>query len=619
MNAEMMKLDQPEVVVDLDKTLDYNQVLPDLKTLIGHFNNERYNTDMRRKRRRIEIRPEWMKEQGKIARDFAFVPIRMIDSTMSREQAAYVAFLKGERRIAVFKTSDQLNGQPVDTQALEEAFTAGMTYPGWELPFVQWQDGGALHGWDAVEVVLDPSRALHVDIEHVGHDRLVFSNDALDIQNCPNVLRRYDFTQVQLDRAVKQFGFDPEQVSLLREKFNTSENKEKIIQIYKRFLRVDVVVHVAWFSEEGCCNDWLKKPQPLFLGIKHKETVMQEQVSIDPLLGLPTSQQVPVETWVDTPLQNYPLFLYRYRVTEDHEIMRMSGRGDLDKDKQEAQTAVVSSYVTGCLRACETYASPKTDLKGGANVSKLESTMLEDGGIYDRPMEFWNRPFPDAGMIRAAQYLSTQHSEETQQVQFAVQNREDSRKTATEINAATQQASQLSSVQVTMFSIALREVYTFVWQIVQSRCLQGLIVLLPSYQIDPMTGQPVIDPSTGQPVIVNNDAIVGLNYDIRAAGDFDIVQRAEKLQRMSQFLPMVQGTAAAQVIMGDMLALAFPEDADRYRRALAQQPAVIQLLQQIGQGVARLSTGEQDPAKQQLALEIMNLIKQQMNPQGTQQ
>jgi hypothetical protein len=610
----------PDIITPtVPDSLDYRQVLPDLTALIQTSQDEQTLTETRRKRRRVELRPEWMKEQGTIARDFALVPIRLIDSTMTREQAAYVAFLKGERRIAVFKTDDLLEGQPPDTQVLESRFTSGMTYPGWELPFVQCQDGGALHGWDAVEVVLDVSRALHVDIEHIGHDKLIFSRDALDIQNCPNVLRSYEFTQVQLNRAVAESGFDAEQVKLLSDRFQTKDNKEKTIMVYKRFFRVNGVVHVAWFSKEGCCSDWLKKPQPLFLGIKHKETQMQTQMQeqVIPQMG-PTGQmlnvitnvpvQVPVEVWVDTPLQNYPIFIYRYRVTEDHTIMRQAGRGDLDKDKQEAQTATVSAFITGCIRACNTYASPETDVKGGMNINKLESTMLEDGGIYDKPLKFFNRPFPDPGMLRAIQYMSVQHQQETSQVDFAVQNREDSRKTATEIQAATQQSSQLSSVQVTMFSIFLREVYTFIWQIVQSRALQGLFVLVPTY---------APNLQTGEVLTVNDDRIVGLNYDIRAAGDFDIVQRAEKLQRMGQFLPLVQGTAAVQVILSDMLALAFPEDADRYRRALAQQPMVMKLLQMIGQQVTQMMAGEQNPAKQKMATDLLQFIQQQM--QGAQQ
>lgn len=600
--------------VNTPDNLDYNQVLPDLKAIVHSAQEQISNASMRRKRRRVEIKPEWMKEQGKIARDFAFIPCRVIDQTISREQTSYVAFLKGERRIAAFKTSATLNGQVPDVQVLEERFTAGMTYPGWELPFVQCQDGGALHGWDAVEVVFDPSRDLHVDIEHIGHDRLLFSRDALDIQNCPNVLRMYEFTKIQLDRAVKEWGFNAEQVRLLCEKFDSTDNKEKTIPVYKRFFRLNGAVHVAWLSiTESCCTDWLKAPQPLFLGIKHKALVTVPVTATDSvtgmpvvdMLGQPVMTEQTVEQWVDTPINNYPIFIYRYRITEDHELMRQAGRGDLDKDMQEAQTATVSSFVTGCLRACATFASPRTDVKSSKNVTKLESTILEDGGLYDSPLEFFNRPFPDPGMLRGIQYLSVQHQNDTNQTNFAVQNREDSRKTATEIQAASQQASQLSSVQVTMFSIFLREVYSFCWQIVQSRCLQGLYVLVPMNQQNPLTGEIII---------VNNDELVGLPYDIRAAGDFDIVQRAEKLDRMSNFLPLVANTAAAQLILGDMMALAFPEDADRYRRALAQMPAMMQLVNGIVQSLGTIGQGL-PPDKQQQIMQLIQQLQQQAGGQ----
>ena len=58
--------------------------------------------------------------------------------------------------------------------------------------------------------------------------------------------------------------------------------------------------------------------------------------------------------------------------------------------------------------------------------------------------------------------------------------------------------------------------------------------------MDPMTGQPQIDPNTGQPatqeVKQNDIELIGKLYDVRAAGDVDVVQRQEKIQQMMQLL-----------------------------------------------------------------------------------
>ena len=57
----------------------------------------------------------------------------------------------------------------------------------------------------------------------------------------------------------------------------------------------------------------------------------------------------------------------------------------------------------------------------------------------------------------------------------------------------------------------------------------------------------------------------------------------------------------------------------RYRRALAQQPQFMQVLQMLGQGIAQMASGETDPAKQQQATAMLQFIQQQLSGQQQQQ
>jgi hypothetical protein len=151
----------------------------------------------------------------------------------------------------------------------------------------------------------------------------------------------------------------------------------------------------------------------------------------------------------------------------------------------------------------------------------------------------------------------TEHSQETNQVNFAANNRQDSRKTAKEIAAAQQQSSLINSVQVTLFSAYLRDVYKLVWRIAQSQALQGLIIIVPIYD------------ETGN-VIGNNDAMISKEYEILPAGDVDVIQRQEKLDRMMSFWPVMQTTPLAEAFLMDILASAFPDSFDRYKKLMEQ-------------------------------------------------
>ena len=135
----------------------------------------------------------------------------------------------------------------------------------------------------------------------------------------------------------------------------------------------------------------------------------------------------------------------------------------------------------------------------------------------DRPVNFFSSDAPDPLLLNSLQWFGVRNADENGQTNFAVNNRQDSRKTATEIQAATQQAGLLSGVQVTVYSTWICAFYRRVWEIVQNMAMMDKVALLAGPYGD------------------NDKEIIGETYFVRAAGDIDVTQRAEQIQRMQQF------------------------------------------------------------------------------------
>lgn len=281
-----------------------------------------------------------------------------------------------------------------------------------------------------------------------------------------------------------------------------------------------------------------------------------------------------------------PLFYYE---TEESKIFDHKGRVWLDEYKQDAQTAVWTGFVNRINRAANVYASPKSNNTSSDGKPKLLNTELVNGGIYDTPIEFFHFPYPDPSVIGALQALDTQNASETNQVAWAVNNRKDSRKTATEISAAQDQSALLNGVQVTLYSVFLRRVYTRCWRIVQSRAQQGLIKFLEGNE--------------------RKAEILSQEYQVFAAGDVDVIQRQEKLQRKMQFWPVVQGTPIRDDFFASIITDAFPDEAPAWlakMQMVQQQNSLIAALATALTGVAQLAQDEIAPQQQQQILQLLS-------------
>lgn len=530
-----------------------------LEKLISDFSPVIINTAENRDHRYKDINIKALRDKGEILPNQFLCPVRAIDSNIRREQPAYINYLKQSRRLIIFR--NRLNALEV-TSDLEDEFTRGMTYSGWETPHFKCVDGAQTHGWDAVEVIFDTTKPLHVAIEHVGRDRLIFPTDAQDIQACEVILRCFAVTQKQLKELVKKFSFSPVEVQKIIDK-QAEMKKEMTVNIYKKFCKYDGIVYVSWFSLT--CDDWLKAPQKLYVGIDNLQTrtisVNQPQQTIDPATGQPTIINVPTpqqeQYWNPVDANLYPIFILPYNETEQPRIASHKGRVFLDKHKQEAKTANLSQFVNGCQNASNTY--PYLEGETGKTAKELESIKIAPNTIPPIPIRYWSPPYPDAVMLNLQQYLDSFDAQEVGKIDFAALNRKDSRKTATEVQAAQQETGLLNSVQLTLYSTFIREVYTYAWEIVKSRAAQNLITFLTN-------------PATGQ----NNIERLNQPYDLRAAGDIDVVKRNELIAQYKDFWPIIQNTPIALQFLSRLIRLSFPEEGDIYAQMLqAGDPRIL--------------------------------------------
>ena len=211
------------------------------------------------------------------------------------------------------------------------------------------------------------------------------------------------------------------------------------------------------------------------------------------------------------------------------------------------------------------------------------------------------RKYPDFQTINALQYFDTANSQETNQVSFAAMNRQDSRKTAKEMAMAENEQTSLNSVQLTLFSTFIREVYSIVWKIVQSQALRigedgkPYLNFLLKAKTRPKVNtlfpeQPLIDSATGQVItetyFENDFETISKKYEIRAAGDIDVIQRQQKIAQMKQDWPVVANTPLKDRFLADLMKLQYPDTGEAYAKEL-EKGSMINVMQSM---IARLGT-----------------------------
>ncbi len=584
---------------------DYEKAKIRINDLIDSWSGLCKEAEQRRNERYIDLDIEALRKSGDILPDETFIPQRVIDTNIARELPEFLAFLKQSNRLAIFTC---ISNPEIQTDNLEKDFTKGLTYQGWYKDFKRLIDGAQLHGWDSIEVVFDESKPLHVGFEHIGFDKLFYNKKTSNIQDSEYVIRRYDITLLRLE-AFKAKGFDPVQVDVIISANTAKRKRDDTVTIYKVYYKYAGAVWVCWYSRDSNINNWLKQPEKLKLGIAEQQsTGVLSRLQI----GIGQGGNSAPTVWIDKDVNIYPIFQYLYKDDEEEVLTEHVGRGFLDLPMQEGQSAIVSGFTNGLLRAANVYASPAGDDGESADIKQLD-VELTHGGIYSKPLNFFHTEYPDPLVLTAMQFLATLNAQATGKTSFTVSNRKDSRKTAKELGLAEKEEQQQESIGLADFSEDLRAILSFVWLIVQSQALQGKIPLLQK-QVPIMIPGGLMGEMIESPEMeaINDIKTIGEKYEVRPAGDVDVVERQNKLNQMMQDWPVFQTTGLKDVFLKDFVKLRYPDKAEAYVKALEAGNIAKQLIMSLSTLLKAFTSPEDIKSLAPEQLQQLEQIKQQV-------
>lgn len=500
-----------------------------LTKLISDFDNKEVpKCKVRREVRQNKKNVEEEREKGTILADETIIADHTIDTNIGREAIPYVQYLEQSRRILIFKPKDptlDTISHPEAIQELELNFTRGMRHLRWKKPWYQVIDGCLLHGANPVEVSFDESKPLHCGIEYVKRDDFIIPLKTKNVQAAEFVARKYELFPGDFEVKSNNLGFDTTVTKDLLQ--GKEEERTALIEFYRVWFKKDGIVFIAWYAKGK--PTWLKKPEPLYMGIFAIPPELAEACGYDPAVIV---QHNPAQV----PMNIYPVFFLKYDETEVEEVLDCQGRASLDIYTQEAITAMLTGLANGAYRASGIYASATPP--AGADADGKASQEIRRGFIHNAGMNFFQPEYPNPILIQACQFLSSRNSQQAGQVDFAAMNRNDSEKTATELNQAKEAAQSLQAASISIFSSIIQEVYTLCYEIARSQALIGQVKL------------------------TKTPALLCQEYILSPAGDTEVVERAEKQQRLLDLYPMFGQTPLGPKFQKMIIENAFPAEAE---------------------------------------------------------
>jgi len=565
----------PNSNLDYINSVEYEDWIDKLKQLEEIHDDLTNRANASRKLRYAEVDVEVERGAGRLDADELFIPCHVINTNISREQSPYIQYITQSPRAVICE--DELD-PTIDLALLEKDLTKKLRPDGWQTDAYSNIDSFQCHGYSVMETVYDKTTPGHVRREHVPLEDFAFFSDSKDLQSLEIVSRRYYYNRTKLlglcgnpDKP-SVTDFSREQVEKIIDQEPTSDKytddtgvkDNTLYRVYKKMFRVNGVVMVAW-AKTDVCDDWLSTPHPLFVGRRE----MDQQPGIIDTIKSKLTGVSPTKDGTET---QYPYFLYPYTISEDPTITNLKGRVFLDQDIQEAITSCTSSLVTKLRRSAGLYFSrDENDPNGSILMDKNIS--FRTGAIFNSKVTEMKLDAPDPMLFQAVQGLLQGNVNETTQVNFAVTNRKDSRKTAKEMEVGQQQSQQLTTVQVVLYSIANKEQYAYEVGIIRSRVQAGLITV--NQQVRPLYDRDIA---------------------IKPSGDTDVIEKQQLVQLFMQSWPVMQNTPLANAFFMDMVKLMFPLQAANY----------VNILQQAAQAQASGQAQQQAQAQQQLT----GLVKQ---------
>lgn len=567
----------------IDST-DYKTLEPKLRDLKDSMADLIIQQCESRKLRYAEVDVEAEREAGALQPDELYVPRHLIDNNIRREQSAYVQYITQSPRAVIVEDANTL---ATDMSLLELDLTRKIRYDSWQLSMFSNIDCFQANGYSVMEMVQDPTTLGELSFEAVEFADFGFTADSRDVQLLEMTARAHYFTKTRLKElkgtGEKDSDWDSTQVEKLLDappddnvSVSDGDLRDKSLhQVFKIMFRVKGIVQVAWACPV-ICDDWLRAPRPLFIG-RRQLTEPQPPMAQNGQQPDPQAMQM-YQSWMQAKQQSmgkvklkdwamsvlaqgmtppsvkvnetkYPYYVFPYLISENNTISNLKGRVYLDQDMQEAVSSLLSSTVTQARRSSGLYGS-KDSQDPNDDVLMQKNITLKSGCVINNKVTFTQLASPEPGMFSSIQMLESGNQNETSNVNFAVQNRQDSRKTAKEMSLAEQQSQQLSTVQVVLFSIALKNLYSTSAEIIQSRVVSGLIAVDP--QVLSLYGKSLI---------------------VKPSGDTDVIEKQQIIQAMLQSWSVMQNTAAGPLFLADLLEKMFPASAAKYIQAMQQAAA----------------------------------------------
>jgi hypothetical protein len=583
-----------EVPVNPNSLRSYPKFTVEFERITSSASNCLSAAENNREIRRSYINVEALRREKKIAANATYVPVRIIDKNIENDMPQFVSYLTQAPRLVIMQPISgayKAAGHPVDLIELE--FTRVLKHEGWAEAYIRAIDGAQLNGWSWFEVVYDPDKPGRVRVDCVNFDELIYDVDVSCVQYSRIVARKYMCSRNRFDELSAQYNFNSDIVKLLRDDISAQSGPNSV-PIFHVFFKEEGQVYSGWYVADK--GKWLRDPSPFFNGVMEEEL---EPVFVPGAMEM-QSRKVTKQA-IET---KYPYFVLQYRVTEERALGKSEGRATLDYSLQDAASSLNSALVNGCIQASSVMWAPREkDVDGGGTAPKQTEMVIRQNALWNTPMQSFTSPWPDPALFRSIEFLRSSNAADNSRPDFAVNNRKDSRKTATEIQAAAQQASLLSGTTLFIFSNTLRSVYTAAWRIVQSQAIHN--------------GMQFCQRADGTP----NVELIKEEFNILPAGDVDFVQRQERIAAMQQDIPLVANTPIMDVFIREYFRLRYPDMAERFNVAMDQQKtndvALIQQLSTLLQAAAVDETGQLTPEFAPYAQQLQQLqatVAQRLGP-----
>jgi hypothetical protein len=535
--------------------------------IAGHGSIETVVVTNRRLRKNT-ANVEALQAAGKLGPNETFIGVKLIDQNINNALPPLLSYLKQSPRLATFS--------PGNNGYLDAEFTRVMQPSGWEVPYIEVLDGAELNGLGYMLVRNDPTSLGSVALKAIPFDEVIYDRRLESIQDSPLVLIKHIVTSVSFYDwdSFENFDKESDAYKTLTKRL-LSSNPEAIsdnLVIFETFVKIQGLVYRGWYYKDS--TQWLKAPQPFSNGLE--ESVPQVSENPEDVMATPVMARQPLQ------LTYYPIVVKFIAITENRRHIEIEGCAADDYAKQEAATNLMTAAVNGCKQASITMWSPDGQNVDGAAPAQLQFKIVKNA-IWKTPMRAFTAPWPDPQIFKGIEALIQQNATETNQVAWSVNNRKDTRKTATEIEAAQSQQSLLTGTSALVFSIFLRDLFTMVWPIVQSAALSGRIEFLSELPPD------------------EKEATLKRPYEIKPAGDIDFAERERRIAMLAQDLPMFQGTPVGKLVMEEYIRLRYPDKAAEWAAGLgaANDDQLIQGLAQALQASVMTPEGNLKPEFEQ--------------------